>query len=204
MTLSADVVKYVKKKVIRCIVLFVLLSCITVAISILTWDYFSAKTPLAFHICVICLINIVPFAVAKFPKVLIDKTWSGEVVGVNIKTKSDAFSAGGKTYSYTNHQIVLDVKKENGKTVKINIKDVGEPNTVITKALGYAVPNQGDIKKFENYYSVGDKVYHFYGLKHYYVDKKNIEFYDCVICGCENPKDREMCINCGHSIIKDT
>lgn len=201
MTLPLDLDKYVKKKIIRCIALFVLLACITVAISVLTWNYFAAKTPLAFHICVICLINIIPFWVAKFPIALIDKTWSGEVVAVNIETKSDAFSAGGKTYSYTNHQIMLEVKKENGKIVKIMIKEVGEPNVFITKASGYTVPNQGDIKRFVNYYSVGDKVYHFYGFKYYYVEKKNVEFFDCVVCGSENKKDRETCINCGHSII---
>ena len=203
MTLPEDVVRYVKKRVIRCIVLFVLLACIAVAISALMWNYFAEKTPLLFHITLIVLINMVPFFVSKFPKNLIDKSWSGEIIAVNIETKSDAFSAGGKTHSYTKHQIMLDVKKENGKTVKIKIKEVGEPNTVITKTLGYAVPNQGDIKRFVNYYSVGDKVYHFYGLKHYYVEKRNVEFSDCVICGCENQKDREMCVNCGHSLIKN-
>ena len=123
MTLPADVVRYVKKRVIRCIVLFVLLACIAVAISALMWNYFAEKTPLLFHITLIVLINMVPFFVSKFPKNLIDKSWSGEIIAVNIETKSDAFSAGGKTHSYTKHQIMLDVKKENGKTVKIKIKE---------------------------------------------------------------------------------
>lgn len=203
MVLPMDIVKYVKRKVVRCIALFVLLACVTATISILTWNYFATRTPLALHICLICLINIVPFWVSKFPISLIDKSWSGEVVAVNIKTKSDAFSAGGQTHSYINHQIMLDVKKENGKTVTIKIKEVGEPNTVITKLLGDTVPNQGNIKQFINYYSVGDKIYHFYGLKHYYVDKKNIELSECIICGCENKKGRERCINCGFSIINN-
>ena len=203
MVLPMDIVKYVKRKVVRCVVLFVLLVCVTAAISILTWNYFATRTPLALHICLISLINIVPFWVSKFPISLIDKSWSGEVVAVNIKTKSDAFSAGGQTYSYINHQIMLDVKKENGKTVTIKIKEVGEHNTVITQLLGYTVPNQGNIKQFINYYSVGDKIYHFYGLKHYYVDKKNIEVAECIMCGCENKKGRERCINCGYSIINN-
>ena len=203
MTLPVDIVKYVKRKIIRCIVLFAILLSLTVAVSIFTWDYFAARTPLTFHIIVICVINIVPFAVAKFPWTLMDKSWSGEVLDVNIKTKSDAFSAGGKIHSYTNHQIILDVKKENGKIVKIKIKEVGEPNTVITELLGYTVPNQGNITSFVDYYSVGDKVYHFYGLKYYYVEKKKLTLIDCVICGSENKKERDTCLCCGHSIIKN-
>ena len=203
MTLLEDIVKYVKKKIIRCIALFIILECATILITVLTWNYFAEKTPLLFHITLIVLINMVPFFISKFPKNLIDKSWSGEIIAVNIETKSDAFSAGGKTHSYTKHQIMLDVKKENGKIEKIKIKEVGEHNTVITKQLGYAVPNQGDIKAFTNYYSEGDKIYHFYGLKYYYVDKKNVDRSDCVVCGCENKKDRETCISCGYSIIKN-
>lgn len=203
MILPADIVKYVKKRVVRCVALFVFLVCATVAISILTWNYFAVRTPLAFHILLIVLINAVPFFVSKFPWALIDRSWNGEIVAVDIKTKSDAFSAGGQTHSFTNHQIMLDIKKKNGKTVKIKVREVGEPNNVITKLSGYTVPNQGDIKQFMDYYSVGDRIYHFYGLKHYYVDKKNVSLYECVICGAENKKDRETCIECGHSIIKN-
>ena len=152
MTLPLDIVKYVRKKVIRCVALFAILACATIAVSVLTWNYFTTRTPLAFHISLIVLINVIPFFVAKFPVALIDKSWSGEVVAVDIKTKSDAFSAGGKTYSFTNHQIMLNIKKDDGKTVTIKAKEVGEPNTEITKLLGYTVPNQGDIKQFINYY----------------------------------------------------
>ena len=71
MTLPEDIVKYVKKKVIRCISLFVICLCATIAISILTWNYFSARTPLAFHIGVVFWINIIPFFFLLIPSIII-------------------------------------------------------------------------------------------------------------------------------------
>lgn len=203
MTLPADIVKYIKKKIIRCVVVFLLLQCVTIAISALTWNYFASRVPLAFHIGIIILINAVPFFVAKFPKNLIDSAWSGEIVAVNIKTKSKPFSAGGKVFPYTSHQIILDVKRDNGKVISIMVREIGEPNNVITQLLGYTVPNQGDIKAFIEYYSIGDKIYHFYGLKHYYLEKEKKDFCICVICGAENKNSREKCVDCGHTLIKN-
>ena len=203
MTLPADIVKHIKKKIIYCIVVFVLLECVTISISALSWNYFASRVSLDFHIGLIILINAVPFFVAKFPKKLIDRTWSGEIVAVNIKTNSKPFSAGGKVFPYTSHQIILDIKRDNGKVISIMVREIGEPNNVITQLLGYTVPNQGDIKAFIDYYSVGDKIYHFYGLKHYYIEKKKTDFFTCVICGAENKNDREKCVDCGHILIKN-
>lgn len=201
MTLPADLVKYVKKKVILCIALFVLLMCITVAISILTWDYFAARTPLAFHIGVIFWINVIPFFIAKFPWTLIDKTWCGEVVEVSVEEERGAYNPGGvkdKVSSYVKHVIYLNVKLESGKYKRIAVQEFGK-----RRHVGFEVPNEGDVTKHVDDYSVGDKVYHFYGLKHYYVEKKNLALTECVVCGVKNKKDGDTCVNCGHSLIKN-
>ena len=207
MTLPEDLVKYVKKKVIRCIVLFVLLVCVTVAISILTWDYFAARTPMAFHIGVIFWINVIPFFVAKFPWALIDKSWCGEVVEVTVEEEKGTVKiAVGRYWLYVKHVIYLDVKLENGKHKRIAIQDFGSKINDIGaryNQVSFAIPNAGDVTKHLDDYSIGDRVYHFYGLKHYYVEKKNLALTECVVCGFKNKEENDTCVNCGHSLIKN-
>ena len=205
MTLPADIAKYVKKKIIRCIALFVLLACITIATSILTWDYFATRTPLAFHIGMIFWINVIPFFVAKFPWTLIDKSWSGEVVDVTIEEEKGTVKiAVGRYWLYIKHVIYLDVKLENGKHKRIAIQEFGSRINDIGaryNQVSFAIPNAGDVTKHVDDYSVGDKVYHFYGLKHYYVVKQNLDLSECVVCGFENKKGNDTCIECGHSLL---
>lgn len=197
MTLPEDIVKYVKKKIIRCIVLFVLLACITIAISVLTWDYFATRTPLAFHIGVLFWINVIPFFVAKFPWTLIDKSWSGEVVDVSIEEKVGAYTIGKYMGAYPKNIIYLNVKLDNGKNKRIAMQEFG-----IRRHVGFEVPNEGDVTKHLEDYSVGDRVYHYYGLKHCFVVKQNASFSECVVCGLNNKKGCDKCANCGHSLIK--
>ena len=205
MTLPEDVVKYVKKKVIRCISLFVICLCATIAISILTWNYFSTRTPLAFHIGVVFWINIIPFFIAKFPWTLIDKSWSGEVVDVSIEEKVGAYTVANYMGAYTKNIIYLNVKLDNGKNKSISIREYGSRINDIgarSNQVSLAIPNAGDVTKHVDDYSVGDKVYHFYGLTHYYVVKKNASFSECVVCGLNNKKGCDKCAICGHSLIK--
>ena len=197
MTLPEDIVKYVKKKVIRCISLFVICLCATIAISILTWNYFSTRTPLAFHIGVVFWINIIPFFIAKFPWTLIDKSWSGEVVDVSIEEKVGAYTVANYMGAYPKNIIYLNVKLDNGKNKCISIREYGRG-----RHIGFEVPNEGDVTKHLDDYSVGDRVYHFYGLKNYFVVKKNSSFSECVVCGLNNKKDYDKCASCGHSLIK--
>ena len=201
-SIPKDIQNYVKKKVMSKVLFFVGLEVLAVALNVFIFDSLSSRLEGWIHILVIIALQIVPFVISNFPFNIIDQPWCGEIVDVNIKTKTDAFFAGGKTHSYTNHQIMLDVKKENGKLVTIKAKEVGEPNPETTWLLGYTVPNQGNIKAFLNYYSVGDKIYHFYGVPNYYIVKKESNKNNCVICGTQNTIESDRCLNCGYSLIK--
>ena len=167
-----DIRSYVRKKVILRTLFFVGLEALAALINIFLFDPLSSVLDGWKHILLIISIQSVPFVVSKFPLNIIGKSWCGEVIAVDIKTRNDAFFAGGKTQSYTNHQIMLSIKKENGKVITVKAKEVGEPNPETIGLLGYVVPNQGNIKDFLDYYSVGDKVYHFYMLPNDYIAKK--------------------------------
>lgn len=201
-SIPSDIKNYVKKKVISCVLFFIFLELVAVGLNVSMFDSLSSILDTWVHILFIVVLQIVPFVISKFPLNIIDKSWRGEVISVDIKTKTDAFFAGGKTHSFTNHQIILKVKKENDQIVTITAKQVGEPNPETTWMLGYTVPNQGDIKAFINYYSEGDKVYHFYKVPFYYIDKLQSIYNDCIICGTQNTSERDDCVNCGFSLIK--
>ena len=191
--LPKDIVKYVYKKIVRCVITFMLLESVAIIIGVLSWQTIAAKTGVIFHVCILVLLIIVPFFVSGFPFKLIDKSWAGNVTEVCIKEKTGTYAdGGGEVFPYPKNVIYLKVRKDNGKEKYIAAKEFG-----IRHHKGFAVPNEGDVTKHVDDYSEGDKVYHFYGLKHYYIVRKNSEMIECVVCGASNKKEREDCLSCG-------
>lgn len=195
--LPQDIKKYVRKKVLSKVLYFILLELVAFFVNFVTFKTFNSIVDGWIHVLIIIAIQLIPFAISKFPFNLIDKSWSGEVVSVDIETKPDAFMEGGRPIYYTKHEIILGVKREDGNVIKIVAKEVGEKRHV-----GFSPPNAGNIKLYIDYYSVGDKVYHFYGIKNYYIVRNNALLNDCIICGAQNPTDRDNCFNCGHTLLK--
>lgn len=196
--LPKDIVQYVNKRIIRRLIIFVLLGIASITVSVLTWQYFATKTNVFFHIFILILLGIIPFGASGIPIKLIDKSWTGTVTDIVVKTETGTYTAAGvKAFPYDKNVIYLKVKKDNGKEELILAREFG-----IRSHPGFSVPNEGDIVKHLNDYSVGDQVYHFYGLKHNCIVKKNSELIECVVCGSQNQKERNNCLNCGHSLIK--
>ena len=199
MKLPKDVVNYVRKKVIRCVATFVALETAALLTLALSWDYFAAKTNPIFHTLLVMVLCIIPFVVAKFPWSLIDKSWNGVVTEVYVKDEMGTYTAynGGQPRPYPKYVIYLKVKTDSGEEKRIAIREFG-----LRVQVGFPVPNEGDVTKHVDEYSVGDRVYHFYGLKHYYIVKQNYDMLECVVCGTQNHSERDCCIECGHSIVK--
>ena len=196
--LPKDVFQYARKKIIRCITLFALLEGVAIGIGILSWDYFFTRTPLPFHIGMLLLICAAPFYFSGFPWKLIDRSWCGTVTDISIEQEQGVcHTSAGHGHPYIKNVIYLKVKKDNGKEVYLAAKEFG-----IRHYKGFPVPNEGDVTKHLEDYSVGDRVYHFYGLKYNYIVKKNSDMVECVVCGSQNHKERNDCLNCGHSLIK--
>ena len=196
--LPKDIVKAVKEKIARCITVFAVLEIVAIVISVLSCEYITANTNVAFYIFVVIFLCVIPFLISGFPFKLIDKSWMGTVTDVVVKTETGTYTAAGvKAFPYDKNVIYLKVKKDNGKEELILAREFG-----IRSHPGFSVPNEGDIVKHLNDYSVGDQVYHFYGLKHNCIVKKNSELIECVVCGSQNQKERNNCLSCGHSLIK--
>ena len=197
--LPKDIVKCIYKKIARCVLLFLLLAGVSVLIGVLSWQTLEVKTGAFFHVCILLLLAAVPFWASGFPRKLIDKSWTATVTEVCIKERTGTFTDGeGEVFPYSKNVICLKVRKDNGKEKYIAVKEFG-----IRRHKGFPVPNEGDVTHHLDDYSIGDKVYHFYGLEHYCVVKKNSEMAECVVCGASNPSERTDCLNCGHSLIKN-
>lgn len=199
MKLPKDVANYVRKKVIRCVAIFSALEIIALLTVVLSWKYFAAETNPVFHTIFILVLCVTPFLVTKFPWSIIDKSWNGIVTEVYVKDEMGSYTAfkGGQPRPYPKYVIYLKVKTDSGEEKRIAVREFG-----LRVHVGFPVPNEGDVTKHVDEYSVGDRVYHFYGLKHYYIEKQSFDMVECVVCGTQNHKDRDDCIECGHSIVK--
>lgn len=196
-SLPEDIKKQVKKKVISHVLHFLLLELAAGAVNLMMFDTLSSRLVGWIHILIIIALQVAPFILTKFPLKLIDSSWRGEVIAVDIESKTDAYIAGGtKVYPYTKHVILLTVKQSDGKITRIKAKEVGQ-----RISASFAVPNEGDIKQYVNYYSAGDKVYHFYGVENYYIVRGQSETKDCIMCGAQNPRERTTCFDCGYSLL---
>lgn len=199
MKLPKDVVACVRKKVIRCVAIFAVLEALSVLTVVLSWNYFATETNPFFHAVLALVSCAVPFLIAKFPWSLFDRSWDGVVTEVYVKDEIGTYTAyaGGQPRPYPKYVIYLKVRTGDGKEKRIAVREFG-----LRVQVGFSVPNEGDVTKHIDEYSVGDHVYHFYLLKPYYIVKQNYDMVECVVCGTQNHKDRDDCVECGHSIIK--
>ena len=198
-SLPKDIIKYVNRKITRCISVFAILEIVAIVISVLTNEYFIKSTNIAFYVFVVVFLCAVPFIVSGFPFRLIDRSWHGVVTETFVKTETGTYTAAGtKAFPYDKNVIYIKVKRDDGKELCIPAREFG-----IRNHPGFPVPNEGDVTKHLNDYSVGDQVYHFYGLKHNLIVKKNLELIECAVCGVQNSSERDDCVICGHSLIKN-
>ncbi len=136
------------------------------------------------EIVYICLLVAVPLSFG-IPFKLIDRTWTGEVTRVDIRTES---ATGGALRNgsriYTKHFVDIEIKLDNGKIIDRTVYE------------GTAATD----RKF-NAYQVGDRVAHVYGTKHIQVIHDNVSRPTvCVVCGTANPPDEKICDSCGHTL----
>ena len=199
MKLPKDVAKYATRKAKRCVLIFASLEAVAIIAAVFSWDYFVSRTNPIFHTILLLVLCVTPFVVAGFPWKLFDRSWEGVVTEVYVKDEMGTYTAyaGGQPRPYPKYVIYLKVRTKNGEEKRIAVREFG-----LRVHVGFPVPNEGDVTKHVGDYSVGDCVYHFYGLEHYYIVKQNSEMVECVVCGTQNHKDRNDCIECGHSIIK--
>ena len=146
------------------------------------------------------LVLTVPFFITKFPFKIIDRSWSGEIIHVQYKSRLTAYW-GGRLRARTEQVVIIKVRTPDGEILRKEAMVCEQRPFRPGVADGEVVTS-----KLENHlseYEVGDIVYHFYGLKQLLVvRKRKQEFVRCLVCSQSNTNDRETCWDCGHSLIK--
>ena len=183
------VTRSVAKRVIPCIILEFILLWYVILFGEMSFKMVGIEVRILIYIALILL----PFIITGVPLKLIDRSWKGEIVAINVDMGLDR-SVNGKGVREVSY-LVLKIKRDDGKIVD---------HTVSVFSLGYTMQSSRAKSEFaEDDYAVGDKVYHYYGIKRLLIIHKD-NSRECVICGSNNPEKNDRCFYCGHSIIKKT
>jgi hypothetical protein len=179
----------VAKRVIPCAVLEFIMLWYVIFFGEMSFRMVGIEVRILIYIVLILL----PFIITGVPLKLIDRSWKGEIIGINVKMGL-VRSVNGKGVRDGSY-LSLQIKRDDGKIVD---------HTVSVFSLGYTMQSSRAKSEFaEDDYAVGDKVYHYYGIKRLLIIHKD-NSRECVICGSNNPDKNDRCFYCGHSIIKKT
>lgn len=187
--IQRKVVNSIIKKVFPCIVLEII-----IVLYIVFWGEKSFKmVDLGVRVLIYVVLIIVPFVVTGVPLKLIDRSWKGEIVAINVNMGlvRSVNGRGVRDGSY----LILKIKRDDGKIIEHTLNVFTYANAMKS--------NRARSEFAEDDYAVGDKVYHYYGIKRLLIIHKD-KSRECVICGANNPEHNDRCFNCGHSIIKKT
>lgn len=193
--------KNILKRTALCLLLLSVITALVVYYRDIIFSY-EIIPPFAVA-CIGVVLYLVPFILSGIPFVFFDTDWSGEITAVDIKTGMGTYTVGGKNFPYTKNDIVLTIKKNNGKTVKHTAKTLGVRDFSVT---GYHIMGNykamGKIENFEHEYSVGDTVCHFRGFKYnFYIRHPQNKIKHCIVCGTSNNTDTANCWNCHNELL---
>lgn len=195
--LPEDIQKEVTKSVLKKVIPFAAVEMFLISY-ILLWGEQSFKmVDLTVRLLIYVALVVLPIFIFKIHKLVADRSWKGEIIGINVEAGYDSTQ---KALFHVNY-LILTVKREDGKIIE---------RTVNAFCVRAALPtnvksshSSGKAEYAEDDYAIGDKVYHYYGLSHLLV-VHNHNSRECVICGANNPQENDRCFYCGHSIIKKT
>ena len=187
----------IEKKTPKRLIIFFLLEVLVAAFIILT-PGLLAETSKFQYILFRAVLALIPVFICGIHKMLLDRTWSGKIIGVRIKNVPGRLRGSGRGVSYDwNAAICFTNRKSNGRLIEYNAEK-------FLKGYDPMVLNNKKSKvsdSFENY-KAGESVYHFFGTKGLVIyrpgetDKKY-----CVLCGTKQSGHTVKCNGCGHTLI---
>lgn len=140
------------------------------------------------------VLTVAPFASTGVPFCFIDSNWRGTVVDVTYYTESRIGVGGSVRYApgkqatakrgiNIRYTVAVTVKRTDGSFKKVKVNTFG-----------------GALSEYKK----GDTVIHFKGINNLLIiSKKDDGILNCVVCGCNNPKSRDYCFGCGHTLLKE-
>jgi hypothetical protein len=198
--LPADIRRYVRGKVLRCVLPFAFLE-LAFALALIFFGHKLFSTDvIGFRILCYFLVLMAPFPVTRFPFAILDRSWYGEIVDVEVKSRYSAHGSARLTLR-SEQVILLKIRTPEGEILR------KEATVCDQRTSRPGLDDVGLIKsKAESHtseYRIGDTVYHFYLVKQLLVvHKDKYAFCRCMLCAQSNAEERNTCWNCGASLMK--
>ena len=205
MRLPDDLRVVVKKRIAKKLTTFFVLVILFGGVLFLFGDRLFNTDVVAFKVsCYICVM-LVPFVLTGVPFLLIDSTWYGKIVRVDIEEATEATNEA-KPRLYGTMYTVITIKKSNGKLITKELKQgsFSMYKNMWGASSGIAVTaRERKNEHFLDDYKVGDTVFHLYGSRTVVVlpDAKS-EQVSCAVCGERNSVLDDTCRNCKHTLVK--
>ena len=200
--LPEDVKKYLQKKITSRIVKCVLLELAVMLLLIFMGERLFSGLGMVGQILAYIVLMILPFIIMGVPLKLIDKSWQGEVIDVEVKTTA-AFTKDVKAKQYTENSVWLTIKKSNGDIIYKKFAAFSSRGKPYNPTQAFWSIKDVKPEHFLGKYNIGAKVFHFYGFEHLLlVDENNKSTTTCIVCGQENDQSKRKCWECGHSLIE--
>lgn len=175
---------------------FLLLAFLIVVIIMWGDEVFPFPRPTARYVAY-AILMLVPFAITGVPHKLIDRSFSGTVLAVNVKEGTGTYRMGSSIWPYTKHDLVLTVQTDIGETINYTALSVGIKNHPSSP-----VPNIAKIEYQADNFSAGDRVHKYYGFKHLYVaPQTEVDRAHCIVCGTKNDNKDTVCWSCHSELI---
>ena len=191
--LPDDIQKEVTISVLKKALPFVIVEILVIAFILLYGNESFKMIDFTVKMLIYVALVVLPIFIFKIHKLITDRTWKGEIIGINVNMGlvRSVNGRGVRDGSY----LILQIKREDGKIVEHLVS--------VFSYLNGMKSSYAKAEFAEDDYAVGDKVYHYYGLPRLLVVHSN-NSRECVICGANNPYENDRCFYCGHSIIKKT
>ncbi len=206
MTLANDLKAVIKKRILKKLSLFLFLAVLFGGILLLFGDRLFNTDILAFKAsCYFCAM-LVPFVITGVPFSLIDSTWYGEIVRVDIEEATEATNEA-KPRLYGAIYTVITVKKSNGRLITKELKQGSFSMYKNLWGASSGIAASAKERKNEHFcddYKVGDRVFHLYGTYGVVVlPRENSERVRCAVCGEHNDVKESICRQCGCTLVKN-
>lgn len=143
---------------------------------------------------------LIPFLVTGVPFKLIDRSWSGTVIRIDVEPgiAYQGWAAGsGRGYMNRTNKIVLMIEKDNGAVIPYTVMSLN-----IKEFTHQRIGATAKVEQQESNFAIGDKVYKYYGFKHIAIEHKRvIGKKHCIVCGHVSKYEKDICWNCGSEFV---
>lgn len=203
--LPEDIKKHIRKLTIKRILIFV---AVFGFCGVIMWYYRADIFPfwLTWRRGILFVVLVIaPFASTRVPFCFFNSNWRGKVEDIKYHTSSSiwAHASAGKSAVRAGTKTIVARSSDSGRkigyrsryTVDVAVRrEDGSLKRAKVNTFGGAISN----------YKIGDTVIHFKGLEELLIiSAQDDGFLNCVVCGCNNPKTRDNCFGCGHTLLKE-